>query len=51
MRGGATDLVDFVNGTRTEPTERRYRGDARLNRLRDLKEKWDPTGIFTDQLL
>ncbi|PQE28581.1 FAD binding domain containing protein [Rutstroemia sp. NJR-2017a WRK4] len=51
MRGEETDLVDFVNGTRTEPLERRYRGDARLTRLRELKEKWDPTGIFTNQLL
>ncbi|PQE08303.1 FAD binding domain containing protein [Rutstroemia sp. NJR-2017a BVV2] len=51
MRGEATDLVDFVNGTRTEPLDRRYRGDARLNRLRALKKKWDPAGIFTNQLL
>ncbi len=45
------DLVDFQNGTRAGPIEHRYRGTERLARLRKLKQAWDPTGVFTDQLL
>ncbi|PWY82037.1 FAD binding domain-containing protein [Aspergillus heteromorphus CBS 117.55] len=44
-------FVDFQNGTRTGPIERRYRGTARLAKLRRLKREWDPQGVFTTQLL
>ncbi|KAK7001631.1 hypothetical protein R3P38DRAFT_2558324 [Favolaschia claudopus] len=41
----------FQNWTRDEPLERRYRGSERLEKLKMLKKKWDPKGIFTSQLL
>lgn len=43
--------IDFPNCTRTRPAEWRYRGDGKLAQLRALKQKWDPTGVFTRQLL
>ena len=43
--------VDYQNGTRTGPIQLRYRGKERLARLRSLKKKWDPLGVFTNQLL
>ncbi|TVY82051.1 FAD-linked oxidoreductase [Lachnellula suecica] len=52
MRGeDVANFADFVNGTRVGPIHRRYKGEQRLARLRSLKKKWDPTGVFTDQLL
>ena len=52
MRGpNQADYVDFVNGTRVGPIERRFRSVQKTNRLRELKKIWDPTGVFTDQLL
>ncbi|MCJ1385633.1 hypothetical protein MMC17_008756 [Xylographa soralifera] len=52
MRGpDKTEWADFQNGTRTGPIELRYRGEAKLERLKHLKKEWDPTGIFTTQLL
>ncbi|RAH50028.1 FAD-binding oxidoreductase [Aspergillus brunneoviolaceus CBS 621.78] len=52
MRGpDESRFVDFQNGTRTGPIERRYRGEARLEKLRRLKREWDPEGNFTRQLL
>lgn len=53
MRSGQkeADWVDFQNATRTGPIQYRYRGVERLARLRNLKKIWDPTGIFTTQLL
>ncbi|PWY76055.1 FAD-binding domain-containing protein [Aspergillus sclerotioniger CBS 115572] len=52
MRGpDETRYVDFQNATRTGPIQRRYRGEARLTRLRQLKQKWDAHGVFTRQLL
>ncbi|KAI3612013.1 fad binding domain containing protein [Moniliophthora roreri] len=45
------DEAAFQNWTRTEPIERRYRGKARLEKLRALKRQWDPRGLFTTQLL
>lgn len=41
----------FPSATRLGPIKARYRGKERLDRLRALKRKWDPTGVFTDQLL
>ncbi|KAK7053058.1 hypothetical protein VNI00_004379 [Paramarasmius palmivorus] len=45
------DEAAFQNWTRTEPIERRYRGKARLEKLKALKRQWDPKGLFTTQLL
>ena len=45
------DYVDFPNGTREGPIHRRYRGAERLQRLKDLKSKWDPSGVFSQQFL
>ena len=52
MRGpDEKDLVDYQNATRDGSIEYRYRGTERLARLKKLKREWDPTGVFTDQLL
>lgn len=52
MRGDdVANFADFQNGTRVGPIERRYRGEERLSRLKALKKEWDPTGVFTTQLL
>ncbi|KAI1386031.1 uncharacterized protein F4822DRAFT_360734 [Hypoxylon trugodes] len=52
MRGpDVTEYADFQNGTRTGPIELRFRGAGKLEKLRALKKKWDPTGVFTRQLL
>jgi hypothetical protein len=45
------DYIDYPNCNRTDPIELRYRGKARLEKLRTLKQKWDPKGVFTRQLL
>ncbi|RDW83797.1 FAD-binding oxidoreductase [Aspergillus mulundensis] len=46
-----SQYVDFANGTRSGPIQYRYRGEARLAKLRELKKQWDPEGVFTKQLL
>ncbi|KAI1207303.1 uncharacterized protein F4807DRAFT_183671 [Annulohypoxylon truncatum] len=52
MRGpDRSEYADFQNGTRTGPIELRFRGAGKLDKLRALKKKWDPTGVFTKQLL
>lgn len=52
MRGpDKSEYADFQNGTRTGPIELRFRGEGRLQKLKALKKKWDPTGVFTTQLL
>ncbi|KAF2787641.1 FAD-binding domain-containing protein [Melanomma pulvis-pyrius CBS 109.77] len=52
MRGpDRSEYADFQNGTRTGPIELRFRGDRKLEKLKELKKKWDPTGVFTTQLL
>lgn len=52
MRGpDETQYIDFQNATRAGPIQRRYRGEARLKKLRQLKREWDPQGVFTRQLL
>lgn len=45
------DYIDYPNCNRTDPIELRYKGEGRLERLRTLKLKWDPKGVFTRQLL
>jgi hypothetical protein len=52
MRGSDEETyVVFQNATRLSPIKYRYRGKERLDRLKSLKREWDPTGVFTDQLL
>ncbi|PQE15890.1 FAD binding domain containing protein [Rutstroemia sp. NJR-2017a BVV2] len=53
MRVGTeeSEFVDYANCNRIDPIERRYHGKERLERLRMLKKKWDPNGVFTKQLL
>ena len=52
MRGpNISEWADYQNGTRSGPIELRFRGEHRLARLRRLKKEWDPTGVFTSQLL
>ncbi|PFH60833.1 hypothetical protein XA68_10240 [Ophiocordyceps unilateralis] len=46
-----SDWIDFANATRTDPIERRFRGEGRLDKLRALKREWDAEGVFTSQLL
>jgi FAD/FMN-containing dehydrogenase len=52
MRGkDRSEYVDFQNATRTGPIEHRFRGDGILEKLRALKQEWDPYGVFSNQLL
>lgn len=53
MRAGQAkaDWVDCQNCTREGPIEHRFRGTERLVRLNKLKKAWDPTGVFTSELL
>ena len=41
------ECVDLANGHRKGPVEYKYPGEGRRNRLRELKRKWDPDGVFT----
>jgi len=45
------DFVAYTNTSRTDPLEYRYKGEDRIAKLKALKRKWDPNGIFTKQLL
>jgi len=53
MRVGTEEksFVSYTNTTREDPIEYRYKGAERLEKLRELKKKWDPTGLFTKELL
>ncbi|KAI0159887.1 FAD-binding domain-containing protein [Hypoxylon sp. FL1284] len=52
MRGpDRAEYADFQNGTRTGPIELRFRGEGKVEKLKMLKRKWDPQGVFTTQLL
>lgn len=52
MRGtDSSEFADFQNGTRTGPIAWRFRGPGKLDKLKALKRKWDPKGVFTNQLL
>ncbi|KAF9480759.1 FAD-binding domain-containing protein [Pholiota conissans] len=41
----------YQNWTRDAPLEHMYPGSERLERLKALKKKWDPNGIFTSLFL
>lgn len=45
------DFITYANSSREDPIEHRYKGAERLAKLRRLKKKWDPAGVFTKQLL
>lgn len=53
MRSGTEekDFIAYANGSREDPIEHRYKGLERLEKLRSLKKKWDPLGVFTKELL
>ena len=44
-------FISYTNCTREDPIEYRYKGSARIAKLRELKRKWDPQGVFTKELL
>ncbi|KAI0122731.1 FAD-binding domain-containing protein [Daldinia grandis] len=44
-------FVSYTNTTREDPIEYRYKGTGTVDRLRSLKKRVDPTGIFTGELL
>lgn len=45
------DFVSYTNTCRDAPLEWRYKGHDRIARLKALKKRWDPTGVFTKELL
>ncbi|KAI0386310.1 FAD-binding domain-containing protein [Hypomontagnella monticulosa] len=53
MREGTQQetFVSYTNTTREGPLEYRYKGAERLQRLKALKKEFDPTGVFTKELL
>ncbi|KAL1988299.1 hypothetical protein VTN96DRAFT_274 [Rasamsonia emersonii] len=53
IRAGVDEsaYVSYTNTSRDDPLEWRYKGAERVARLRELKKKWDPTGVFTRELL
>ncbi|KAI0835703.1 FAD-binding domain-containing protein [Hypoxylon sp. FL0890] len=53
MRAGTHEeaFISYTNTTREDPLEYRYRGADRVKRLKALKQEFDPTGVFTKELL
>lgn len=53
IRAGVEEssYVSYTNTSRDDPLEWRYKGAERVARLRELKKKWDPEGVFTKELL
>lgn len=41
----------YSNFSRTAPIGERFKGQERLEKLRDLKLRWDPDGVFTNEFL
>ncbi|CAI6338931.1 unnamed protein product [Periconia digitata] len=50
MRGDG-ERREFQNATREGPIELRYRDPVKLAKLKQLKQVWDPNGVYTRQLL
>ncbi|KAK8006694.1 FAD binding domain-containing protein [Apiospora marii] len=44
-------FVSYTNSSREDPLEYRYKGAERIAKLKALKKQYDPTGVFTKQLL
>ncbi|KAI0006670.1 FAD-binding domain-containing protein [Xylariaceae sp. FL0662B] len=53
MREGIKEeaFVSYTNTTREDPIEYRYKGIGTVDRLKSLKKRVDPAGIFTRELL
>ena len=53
MREGTehTAFISYTNTNREDPIEYRYKGEERRRKLKALKKEWDPTGVFTKELL
>lgn len=53
MRRGVEEqeFISYTNTSREDPISYRYKGSDRIERLKALKKQWDPTGVFTTQLL
>ncbi|EAT82263.1 hypothetical protein HBI56_238390 [Parastagonospora nodorum] len=52
MRGpDHAEYIDFQNATRSGPLALSFRDVGKLSKLRALKQKWDPSGLFTTRLL
>jgi hypothetical protein len=53
MRRGVEEqeFISYTNTNREGPISYRYKGADRIERLKALKKQWDPTGVFTTQLL
>ena len=45
------DFVTYSNSDRLDPIDYRYKGSERQAKLRNLKQAWDPKGIFTKEFL
>lgn len=45
------EISSYQNATRETPIETRFPGEGRLERLKALKKKWDPDGVFTKEFL
>jgi FAD/FMN-containing dehydrogenase len=45
------EFISYTNTCRDDPIEWRYKGQDRIARLKALKKQWDPTGVFTKELL
>lgn len=45
------EFISYTNTCREGPLEWRYKGQDRIARLKTLKKKWDPKGVFTKELL
>lgn len=46
-----TAFVSYTNCSREEPLEYRYKGTEGIAKLKALKKQYNPTGVFTKQLL
>lgn len=47
----ADEFITYTNCNRTDPLEWRYKGTERIMKLKELKGKWDPTGLFSQEFL
>ena len=44
-------FVAYTNTSRDDPIEHRYKDATAVKKLKELKQRWDPNGCFTQQLL
>jgi len=43
--------IAYTNTSRDDPVEWRYKSATDIEKLRELKKKWDPKGRFTQTFL